>query len=178
MSIAILEPETKVAPHHSPPRSTVLIVDDEEINRDLIRDRLEANGYIVREATNGREALESIAGDAPDVILLDLMMPGMNGFEVCRAVKSNPAWAMIPILMVTALSERKERLMGIATGANDFLNKPVDIQDLTLRVRNAVYTKRLFEQLQIEKQNSERLLLNILPKAIAERMQRGEVSIA
>jgi len=80
--------------------------------------------------------------------------------------------------MVTALSERKERLLGIEAGANDFLNKPVDIQDLTLRVANAAYTKRLFDQLQTERQRSERLLLNTLPQPIAERMKQGEENIA
>jgi class 3 adenylate cyclase len=80
--------------------------------------------------------------------------------------------------MVTALSERKERLMGIAVGANDFLNKPVDIQDVVLRVGNAVYTKHLHDQLRVEREKSERLLLNILPKPIAERMKKGETNIA
>src|SRR5438067_1537047 len=105
--------------------STVLIVDDEEANRDLIRDPLEAHGYRIIEAANGQEALELVATERPDVILLDIMMPGLNGFDVCRAVKSNPEWAVIPVLMVTALSERKERLLGIEAGANDFLNKPI-----------------------------------------------------
>jgi class 3 adenylate cyclase len=80
--------------------------------------------------------------------------------------------------MVTALSERKERLMGIAAGANDFLNKPVDIQDVILRVGNAVYTKHLYDQLQVEKEKSDQLLLNILPKPIAARMKKGETHIA
>jgi len=106
------------------------------------------------------------------------MMPGMDGFEVCRRLKQDVETAPIPVLMVTALSDRKERMMGVAAGANDFLNKPVDIQDLTLRVRNAVHSKRLFDQLQAEQQKSERLLLNILPKAIAERMRQGEETIA
>ena len=86
--------------------------------------------------------------------------------------------AHIPILIVTALSERKERLMGIDAGANDFLNKPVDIQDVTLRVGNAVHAKHLHDQLQAEQEKSEQLLLNILPKPIAERMKKGETNIA
>jgi class 3 adenylate cyclase len=80
--------------------------------------------------------------------------------------------------MVTALSDRKERLMGISVGANDFLNKPVDIQDVILRVGNAVYTKHLHDQLQVEQEKSEQLLLNILPQPIAERMKKGETNIA
>jgi class 3 adenylate cyclase len=80
--------------------------------------------------------------------------------------------------MVTALSERKERLIGIEAGANDFLNKPVDYHDVTLRVTNAIYTKHLFDQLQAEQEKSERLLLNILPEPIARRMRQGEANIA
>jgi adenylate cyclase len=159
-------------------RGYLLVVDDEEQNRLLLRDWLEARGYEVEEAQNGEQALRRIAQRPPDVILLDVMMPEMDGFEVCRRVKSKAETAAIPILMVTALSERKERVQGIAAGANDFLNKPVDLQDLTLRVRNAVYTRRLFDQLQAEQEKSERLLLNILPRAIAERMKQGEATIA
>ena len=80
--------------------------------------------------------------------------------------------------MITALSERGDRLMGIHAGANDFLNKPIDIQDVILRVGNAVYAKRLHDQLQVEQEKSEQLLLNILPKPIAERMKKGETNIA
>jgi class 3 adenylate cyclase len=156
----------------------VLVVDDEEQNRTLLRDPLEARGYEIAEAENGMVALEKIAARLPDVILLDVMMPQMDGFEVCRRVKTDSKTAHIPILMVTALSERKERLMGIAVGANDFLNKPVDIQDVTLRVGNAVYTKHLHDQLQVEQEKSEQLLLNILPKPVAERMKKGETNIA
>ena len=156
----------------------VLIVDDEEQNRTLLRDPLEAHGHTITEAVNGQQALEKVVAHAPDVILLDVMMPGMTGFEVCRRLKNNPASASIPVLMVTALTDRKERLMGIQAGANDFLNKPIDIQDISLRVGNAIYTKHLFDQLQIEREKSERLLVNILPKAIAERMKKGEVDIA
>jgi class 3 adenylate cyclase/CheY-like chemotaxis protein len=156
----------------------VLVVDDEEQNRTLLRDPLEARGYEIAEAENGMIALEKIAARLPDVILLDVMMPQMDGFEVCRRLKTDSKTAHIPILMVTALSERKERLMGIAVGANDFLNKPVDIQDVTLRVGNAVYTKHLHDQLQVEQEKSDQLLLNILPKPVAERIKKGETNIA
>jgi len=161
-----------------PSRGRVLVVDDEERNRMLLTDSLEAQRFSVVEAENGNEALQKIFFEPPDVILLDLMMPGMDGFEVCRRVKKNQVTASIPVLMITALSERQERLMGIAAGANDFLSKPVDIQDVILRVGNAVQTKRLFDELQAERRNSERLLLNILPPRIAERMKKGETNIA
>jgi adenylate cyclase len=155
----------------------VLVVDDEEHNRTLLRDPLEARGYEVCEAQNGEQALTQIAVRAPDVILLDVMMPGMDGFEVCRRIKQHTQFAAIPILIVTALSDREERLMGIGSGANDFLNKPIDIQDMLLRVGNAAYTKRLFDQLHQEQERSDRLLRNILPQPIAGRMKTGERDI-
>lgn len=176
----ITEPLTAPAPTRKPSstRGYVLIVDDEEPNRILLRDPLEAHGYEVGEAENGLLALRQVAQRLPDAVLLDLMMPGMDGFQVCRHLKKDGRTAHVPILMVTALSERKERLQGIEAGANDYLNKPVDLQDLTLRVGNAVLTKRLFDQLQAERDKSDRLLLNTLPRAIAERMKKGEVNIA
>ena len=156
----------------------VLVVDDEEQNRTLLRDPLEARGYEVEEAENGMQALQKIATRMPDVILLDLMMPKMDGFEVCRHLRKDAKTAHLPILMITALSERGDRLLGIQAGANDFLNKPIDIQDVILRVGNAVYTKHLHDQLQVEQEKAEQLLLNILPKPIAERMKKGETNIA
>ncbi|HTL18391.1 MAG TPA: adenylate/guanylate cyclase domain-containing protein [Patescibacteria group bacterium] len=159
-------------------RGHVLVVDDEEANRVLLRDPLEARGFSVVEAENGPRALSHVGNCVPDVILLDVMMPGMDGFQVCKRLKSERATAHVPVLLVTALSERKERLLGIEAGANDFLNKPVDVQDLILRVGNAVSTKALFDQLQCERQKCEQLLLNTLPASIADRMKNGEVNIA
>jgi len=156
----------------------VLVVDDEEQNRTLLRDSLEARGYEIAEAENGMEALRITAQRTPDVILLDLMMPRLDGFEVCRRLRRDPKTAHIAILMITALSERAERLMGIEAGANDFLNKPIDIQDVILRVGNAAHAKHLHDDLEAEREKSERLLLTILPKPIAERMKKGETSIA
>jgi len=159
-------------------RGLVLVVDDEEANRTLLRDPLETHGYEIVEAENGEQALQQVEQRPPDVILLDVMMPRMDGFEVCRRLKMDARTAHIPILMVTALSERMERMMGIAAGASDFLSKPVDLQELTLRVGHAAHTKQLFDQLQAEQAKSEHLLLNILPRPIAERMKKGEVNIA
>src|SRR6266513_5381701 len=126
----------------------VLVVDDEEKNRKLLCDTLKARGHEVVEAENGEQALQLVVTHSPDVILLDVMMPRMDGFTVCRRLKENSRTAHIPILMVTALSDRKERLLGVEAGANDFLTKPIDLQDVSIRVRNAIYTKRLFDQLE------------------------------
>jgi class 3 adenylate cyclase len=162
----------------TPSPGFVLVVDDDEQNRTLLRDPLEANGYEVDEAEDGFQALQRIAMREPDVILLDLMMPRMDGYDVCRQLRKSAKTRHLPILMITALSERGIRLMGIRAGANDFLNKPIDIQDVILRVGNAVYSKHLHDQLLVEREKSERLLLNILPKGIAERMKQGESNIA
>jgi len=159
-------------------RGLVLVVDDEEANRMLLRDPLEVHGYEIIEAENGEQALQKVEQRPPDVILLDVMMPRMDGFEVCRRLKKEARTAHIPILIVTALSERMERMMGIAAGASDFLSKPVDLQELTLRVNHAVHAKHLVDQLQAEQVKVERLLLNSLPRPIAERMKQGEVNIA
>lgn len=125
----------------------VLIVDDEEPNRLLLRDLLEARGHQVMEAEDGEQALAEVASSAPDVILLDVMLPKMDGFEVCRRLKADAQTAPIPILLITVLTDRQDRLTGIEAGANDFLTKPIDTQDVPLRVGNALYTKRLYDQL-------------------------------
>jgi adenylate cyclase len=178
MQIETLIPNKTAAARALRRRGLVLIVDDEEANRMLLRDPLETHGYEIVEAENGEQALQKVEQRPPDVILLDVMMPSMDGFEVCRRLKKDARTANIPVLIVTALSERMERLMGIAAGASDFLTKPVDLQEVTLRVGNATHAKHLFDQLQAEQAKSEQLLLNTLPRPIAERMKNGEVNIA
>ena len=125
----------------------VLVVDDEESNRELLRTILEAQGHRVFEAGNGIEGLERVVEDRPDVVLLDVLMPKMNGYDVCCQLKGSPQTASIPVILISGLRAREDMLKGIESGANDFLSKPVDTRDVTLRVRNAIYTKRLFDQL-------------------------------
>lgn len=131
-------------------RGRVLVVDDQDTNRLLLRELLEAQGHEVVEITHGQEALERVTGIAPDVVLLDIGLPGMDGFEVCRRLKGDPATASIPVLLVTALSQRDQRLQGIGAGANDYITKPIDRSDLSLRVRNAIRMRHLF--LEVEEQ--------------------------
>lgn len=130
-----------------PSEVRVLVVDDEPHNREFLTDVLEGAGYEVATAGDGPSALERVAERAPDVVLLDVMMPGMTGLEVCRELKGNEATAHVPVLMVTALSEREDRLRGIDAGADDFLRKPVDRHEVLLRVRNAARGKRLYDEL-------------------------------
>ncbi len=129
-------------------KGAILIVDDEAINRELLVEVLESQGFLTRTAEDGESALAAVDGWQPDTVLLDVMMPGMDGFEVCRRLKSEVTTAHVPILLITALSERADRLQGISAGADDFLNKPVDRGEVMLRVRNAVVRKRLFDDLE------------------------------
>ena len=138
-------------------KGRVLVVDDEAQNRELLRDLLEAQGHTVTEAENSVAALTLITQTAPHAVLLDVMMPGINGFEVCRRLKADPATAPIPVLLVTALRERADRLQGIEAGANDFLTKPIDTREVVLRTRNAIYTKQLYDQVQATLQQLQQL---------------------
>jgi signal transduction histidine kinase len=124
----------------------VLVVEDELKSRELLREVLASAGHKVTEAVNGHDALERVRKAPPDTVLLDVMMPGMDGYEVCARLKRDPYSAHIPVIMVTALSEREDLLRGIASGADDFLNKPIDHHELKLRVRNALYAKHLFDR--------------------------------
>lgn len=135
-------------PDGAHPSGRVLVVDDQEPNRLLLRDLLELEGHQVAEAVDGAEALRMVAECAPDLVLLDVNMPGMDGFEVCRRLKGDARTAAIPVLLVTALSHREQRITGIASGANDYITKPIDGAELTLRVRNAVQMRRLHAEVE------------------------------
>jgi diguanylate cyclase (GGDEF)-like protein/PAS domain S-box-containing protein len=135
------------APDLTAPAS-ILIVDDESQNRRLLEALLGHEGYVTRTAGDGEEALVSIADDPPDLILLDVMMPGLDGRQVARAVKADPATSKIPIIMVTAQTDREARLAALDAGAEDFLSKPVDRAELWLRVRNLLRLKRLSDLLE------------------------------
>ena len=123
--------------------ATVLVVDDEPHNRKLLVALLKPEGYFTLTADSGKEALVLIAQQAPDLILLDVMMPEMDGFEVAGILKGDPATSHIPIIMVTASADRRSRLAGLNAGAEDFLMKPVDRAELWLRVRNLLRLKAL-----------------------------------
>jgi len=124
----------------------ILVVDDEPRNVLLLQDLLESRGYTVWTAADGRQGLAVARERSPDVMLLDVMMPGLSGFDMCRQLKADPSTAMIPVLLVTSLNAREDRLAALGAGANDFITKPIDTGDLLLRVRNAVTTKRLHDE--------------------------------
>ena len=130
---------------NAPPR--ILVVDDTPSNVKLLADVLQARGYSVLTAVNGVEALARTEHDAPDLVLLDVMMPGMSGYDVCRKIRANPATATLPVVMVTALDPTQERVKGIEAGADDFLTKPINQPEILARVRSLLRIKALHDEL-------------------------------
>src|SRR5579862_3647038 len=125
----------------------VLVVDDVVPNLKLLEARLSAEYFDVVTATNGLEALALCAREDCDIVLLDVMMPGMDGFEVCRRLKKDLSTAHIPVVMITALDQPADRLMGLEAGADDFLTKPIDEVALIARVRSLVRLKVATDEL-------------------------------
>ena len=125
----------------------IVVADDVEANLDLLSGLLTREGYSVHVAGDGSAALELVLNQMPDLVITDAMMPGMDGFELCRRVKANPATRLTPIIMVTSLSERGDRIKGINAGADDFLTKPFDPHELRARVRSLVSLKRYTDEL-------------------------------
>ncbi len=139
----------------------ILIVDDEPVNLKILRAMLVPEGYNVVEADNGAKALELIDLALPDIILLDVMMPEIDGFEVCRRIKSQKERRMIPILMVTALQDKIHRQQAMEAGADDFLSKPIDRIELLIRVKSLLrikkYSDELIESYQMLKEKNRQL---------------------
>jgi putative two-component system response regulator len=125
----------------------ILVVDDARENRALLERLLSTAGYIVQTAENGEGALECIAASAPDIVLLDVQMPGLNGFEVCRRIKTEPATRLIPVVLITGLSDRRSRIEGSDAGADDFIHKPFDADELRARIRSLLRLKQFTDDL-------------------------------
>ena len=124
----------------------ILVVDDTPANIKLLGDLLAAKGYAVSTAVNGEEALARIAAEQPDLVLLDVMMPGLSGYDVCRRIRSDPATALLPVVMCTSLDPQQERVKGIEAGADDFLSKPVNRPELFARVKSLLRVKALHDE--------------------------------
>jgi len=130
----------------------ILVVDDTAANVKLLDDLLAFQGYEIETASSGDEALAAIHRRMPDLVLLDVLMPGMSGYDVCRAIRAEPAIAMLPVVMVTTLDDRDERVRGIESGADDFLSRPVNPPELLARVRSLLRIRRLHETVQRQKE--------------------------
>lgn len=137
---------------HTAKVSRILVVDDEMPNRKVMDAILQHAGYASSLAVNGREALERVREDPPDLIFLDVMMPEMDGYEVCRRIKNDPATRHIPIVIITALSDKESKIQGLNAGANDFLGKPVDAAELITRTKNLLRMKEFEDFLRTHNQ--------------------------
>ena len=124
----------------------VMVVDDTPANVKLLADLLGVKGYAVVTAVNGEEALAKMADERPDIVLLDVMMPGMSGYDVCRRIRAEPRTALLPVVLVTSLDPHGERLKGIEAGADDFLPKPINQPELFARVRSLLRVKSLQDE--------------------------------
>lgn len=138
-------------------KAAILVADDDELNRELLSAILTEEGYRVVCAENGDHALDAIQHNLVDLALLDVMMPGKTGFDVCRIVKSQPETRFIPVVLVTGLSKVDERIQGINCGADDFLSKPVNRQELLARTRSLLRIKEFTDELE----NAETVLFSL-----------------
>jgi len=126
----------------------ILVVDDTPQNVKLLADLLTVKGYTVVTAASGPEALKQLDAERPDLVLLDVVMPGMSGYEVCRKIRENPATQILPVVMATSLDPAQERVKGIEAGADDFLSKPINQPELLARVRSLLRIKEMYDTIQ------------------------------
>src|SRR5437764_11809393 len=143
------------APAHE--RDLVLAVDDNEQNLQILEEYLTSWGYDVAMARDGREALALYPGSNPSIIVLDVMMPNMDGYEACARIKGETAGRMIPILMLTALTDTDDKIKALECGADDFLNKPINKDELRTRVRSLIKIRNLRKELD----SSENIIMTL-----------------
>jgi len=124
----------------------ILVVDDTPMNFKLLTDILSSRGYTIFSATNGEEALAALPLHQPDLVLLDVMMPGISGYEVCKRIRAEPSTALLPVVLVTSLDPQQERVHGIEAGADDFLSKPIHQAELFARVKSLLRVKTLQDE--------------------------------
>jgi putative two-component system response regulator len=151
-------------------RGTVLAVDDDPGALSALADALGTLGFEVVQAANGETALELARDRQPDVVLLDVQMPGMDGFEVCRQLKADPHLLLVPVVFLTGHGSRRARLEGLEAGATDFLNKPCDLVELEVRVRNLVNFRRLTTELD----SAEQMVFSIARVVEARDQDTGD----
>lgn len=131
-------------------QAKILVVDDTPQNVKLLSDLLQVKGYAVATASSGEEALAKVTADTPDLVLLDIMMPGLSGYDVCRRIREAPRTALLPVVLVTSLDPQQERVKGIEAGADDFLSKPINQPELFARVKSLLRVKSLQDQVVLQ----------------------------
>jgi CheY-like chemotaxis protein len=165
-------------------KGLVLVVDDNQLNRTLLATGLEEEGYSVQTATNGRQALAMLHNEPFDAMLLDLLMPEMDGYEVLEITRADEHLRHIPVIVISALDDMESVIRCIEMGATDYLTKPFDPVLLRARLNACLANKRIHDleqehlrAIQIERERVDRLLLNILPESIAAKLKLGERKI-
>jgi len=146
--------------------ATILIVDDEPFNVDYLEQELEDLGYQTVSAANGQEALDLVAADPPDLILLDVMMPVLDGFAACTRLKESDDTRLIPVIIMTALDAMEDRIRGIEAGADDFLTKPVDPRELIARIQTALKLKQAMDRKLAEVSRAKDHFAKFVPEAV------------
>ena len=143
-------------------KNQILIVDDEHDCAELLRYHLQRENYEAVIARNGKEAIDAVQSQAPDAILLDIMMPELNGWEVCRILRESTKGKSLPIIMLTALSEEEERVKGLSLGADDYLSKPYSVKELLLKLRKHIDRQETIKQLKVREQEQDTTLRYIV----------------
>jgi class 3 adenylate cyclase len=151
---------------------SLLIVDDTPTNLEILVDFFSEQGFDVFVATDGESAIEQIAHARPELILLDVMMPGIDGFETCRRLKANAETADIPIIFMTALTDTVDKVKGFSAGAVDYVTKPIQHEEVLARVTTHLKLRRLQQHLEEKEREADRLLLNVLPQSIVDQLKR------
>lgn len=142
------------------PRGRILVVDDSPDNVEIIATRLRFRGYNILEATGGEEALKLVRESPPDLVLLDVMLPGMDGYEVARRIKTDASLPFIPIILVTARDSTQDKVAGLDAGADDYLTKPINFPELEARVRSMLRIKQLQDDVEEKNQELEQLSIS------------------